>query len=141
MVPTVNSIRLARNRESGDACSHAQTDLVGDHRAVLLDNNPPAIIGYDEAVQIEIEAILHSGTVDLGDAPSAAPSKPTRSPIATSSYGVCRECLPRPRQTWTPSSFKSGVKPRFKAYPLDNRVADPNLNVCSQGFCLFLTRA
>jgi hypothetical protein len=36
---------------------------VGDHRAVLLDNNPPAIIGYDEAVQIEIEAILHSGTV------------------------------------------------------------------------------
>jgi hypothetical protein len=67
---------------------------VGDHRAVLLDNNPPAIIGYDEAVQIEIEAILHSGTVDLGDEPSAAPSKPTRSPIATSSCGVCRECLP-----------------------------------------------
>jgi hypothetical protein len=92
-------------------------------------------------VQIEIEAILHSGTVDLGDEPSAAPSKPTRSPIATSSCGVCRECLPRPRQTWTPSSFESGVKPRFKAYPLDNRVADPNLNVCSQDFGLFLTRA
>src|ERR1700730_13126029 len=37
--PTVNSIRLARNRESGDACSHgrnAQTDLVGSHRAVPI---------------------------------------------------------------------------------------------------------
>src|SRR5205807_6525563 len=107
VVPTVNSIRLARNRESGEVCSHAQTDLVGDHRAVLLDNNPPAIIGYDEAVQIEIEAILHSGTV-----------KAARSPIATSSRGVCRECLPRPQQTWTPSSFESGVKPRFKALPI-----------------------
>ena len=103
---------------------------MGDHRAVLLDNNPPAIIGYDEAVQIEIEAILHSGTV-----------KAPRSPIATSSYGVCRECLPLPRQIWTPSSFVSGAKPRFKAYSLDNRVADPNLNVCSQDFGLFLTRA
>jgi hypothetical protein len=60
---------------------------------------------------------------------------------ATSSCGVCRECLPRPRQTWTPSSFESGVKPRFKAYPLDNRVADPNLNVCAHDFGLFLTRA
>lgn len=39
VVPTVNSIRLARNRESGDACSHgrhAQTDLVGSHRAVPI---------------------------------------------------------------------------------------------------------
>jgi hypothetical protein len=38
-VPTVNSIRLARNRESGDACSHgrhAQTDLLGSHRAVPI---------------------------------------------------------------------------------------------------------
>jgi hypothetical protein len=36
-VPTVNSILLAQNRESGDAPAHggyAQTDLVGGHRAL-----------------------------------------------------------------------------------------------------------
>jgi hypothetical protein len=29
--------------------------------------------------------------------------------------GVCREYLPRPPQTWTPSSFCSGVSPRLSA--------------------------
>ena len=28
--------------------------------------------------------------------------------MATSSCGVCRECFPRPPQTWIPSSFDSG---------------------------------
>ena len=38
-VPTANSIRLARRRESDDALSDgrlAQTDMVGDHRAVPI---------------------------------------------------------------------------------------------------------
>jgi hypothetical protein len=70
-------------------------------------------------MQIEIEAVLHRGAVDLGDEParlaSAAPSNPTRSPIATSSCGVRLECLPRPPQTRTPSSPARGAKPRFNA--------------------------
>jgi phosphoenolpyruvate synthase/pyruvate phosphate dikinase len=40
-VPTVNSIRLALQRESDDALSHgrhAQTDLVGSHRAVPIES-------------------------------------------------------------------------------------------------------
>jgi hypothetical protein len=32
----------------------------------LLHNDPVAVVGDDEAVQIELEAILHSGTIDLG---------------------------------------------------------------------------
>src|SRR6202040_3377484 len=46
---------------------------------------------------------------------SAVPSKPTRSPISTSSCGVCREYFPRPPQTWIPSSRSNGVSPRFNA--------------------------
>ena len=46
---------------------------------------------------------------------SAAPSIPTRSPIAVSSNGVLRDCLPRPPQTWIPSSPESGSSPRFSA--------------------------
>jgi class 3 adenylate cyclase len=33
----------------------------------------------------------------------------------TSSCGVCREYLPRPPQTWMPSSFSRGANPRFSA--------------------------
>src|SRR5260370_31557550 len=32
----------------------------------LLYNDPMAVIGNDEPVQIELETVLHSGTVDLG---------------------------------------------------------------------------
>src|ERR1700758_2235816 len=35
--------------------------------------------------------------------------------METSSCGVCRECLPRPPQTWTPSSCSNGASPRFRA--------------------------
>ena len=31
----------------------------------LLYNHPVAVVGYDEPVQIELETVLHSGTVDL----------------------------------------------------------------------------
>ena len=33
----------------------------------LLDDDPAAVVGDDEAVQIEVEAVLHGGAVDLGD--------------------------------------------------------------------------
>jgi hypothetical protein len=85
----------------------------------LLDDNPLATVGHNEPVQIEIKAILHGGAIDLGDEPDriceCRPIKAHTLPIATSSRGVCRECLPRPPQTWIPSSFESGAKPRFKA--------------------------
>jgi hypothetical protein len=32
----------------------------------LLYNDPMAVVGNDEPVQIELETVLHSGTVDLG---------------------------------------------------------------------------
>ena len=37
----------------------------------LLHHDPFAVVGHDEAVQIEIEAVLHRGAVDLGDEPAA----------------------------------------------------------------------
>ena len=36
----------------------------------LLDDDPAAVVGDDEAVQIELEAVLHRGAVDLGDQPA-----------------------------------------------------------------------
>src|ERR1700691_3270574 len=36
----------------------------------LLDDDPFAVIGDDEAVKIKFEAILHGGAVDLGDKPA-----------------------------------------------------------------------
>ena len=36
----------------------------------LLDDRPMAVVGDDEAVQIEVESILDSGAVDLGHQPA-----------------------------------------------------------------------
>ena len=36
----------------------------------LLHDSPLTIIGHDEAVQIEIEAVLNRGAVDLGNQPA-----------------------------------------------------------------------
>src|SRR6516165_4605946 len=33
----------------------------------LLHDGPPAVVGYDEAVQVEVETILYGGAVDLGN--------------------------------------------------------------------------
>ena len=33
----------------------------------LLHDDPGAVVGDDEAVQVESEAVLHGGAVDLGD--------------------------------------------------------------------------
>src|SRR5688572_14792356 len=38
----------------------------------LLDNHPPRVVGDDESMQVEIEAVLHGGAVDLGDEPAGA---------------------------------------------------------------------
>ena len=46
----------------------ARLPLVAVH--ALLHDGPLAVIGDEEAVQIEIEAILHGGAVDLGDQPA-----------------------------------------------------------------------
>ena len=79
----------------------ARLALVAVH--ALLHHRPLAVIGDEEAVQVEIEAVLHGGAVDLGHKAAGAregrASKPMRSPSAASSSGVRRECLPRPPQT------------------------------------------
>ena len=36
----------------------------------LLYNDPVAVVGDDEAMQIKLEPVLHSGTVDLGYQPA-----------------------------------------------------------------------
>ena len=36
----------------------------------LLHHHPVAVVGDDEAVQIEVEAVLHRRAVDLGDQPA-----------------------------------------------------------------------
>ena len=33
----------------------------------LLHHRPVAVVGDDKAMQVEIEAVLHGGAVDLGD--------------------------------------------------------------------------
>ena len=42
---------------------------------------------------------------------SEGASRPRRQPSAVSSSGVLQECLPRPPQTWMPSSPGSGASP------------------------------
>ncbi len=91
--------------------------LVAIH--ALLHHDPFAVIGDDEAVQIEIEAVLHRGAIDLGDQLAGAHQilAVEAEPVAKvrSSSGVLRECSPRPPQTWMPSSLESGFSPRFRA--------------------------
>ena len=36
----------------------------------LLHDDPVAVVGDDEAVQVEVEAVLHRRAVDLGDQPA-----------------------------------------------------------------------
>ena len=48
----------------------ARLPLVAVH--ALLHDGPLAVVGDEEAVQVEIEAVLHGGAVDLGDQPAGA---------------------------------------------------------------------
>ena len=81
--------------------------LVAVH--ALLHHGPVAVVGDEEPVQVEIEAVLHGRAVDLGDEAAGAGEGMAhrsrcdrRAPLSSS--GVRRECLPRPPQTWMPSS-------------------------------------
>ena len=38
----------------------------------LLHDRPLAVVGHEEAVQIEVETVLHGSTVDLGNQPAGA---------------------------------------------------------------------
>ena len=38
----------------------------------LLHHDPVAVIGHDEAVQVQVEPILHRGAIDLGDQPAGS---------------------------------------------------------------------
>ena len=48
----------------------ARLSLVAVH--ALLHDRPLAVVGDEEAVQVEIEAILHGGAVDFGDEAACA---------------------------------------------------------------------
>ena len=77
----------------------------------LLHHHPVAVVGDDEAVQIEIEAVLHRGAVDLGDQPAgpgqrraveARRARRWRAARAGSAANACRArrrrgCRARPR--------------------------------------------
>src|SRR5262245_44422660 len=53
----------------------------------LLHNGPMTVIGHDKAVQVQVEPVLHRGTVDLGDEParrgecSAVEADPRAAPV------------------------------------------------------------
>jgi len=72
----------------------------------LLHDGPVAVVGHDEAVQVEVEPILHRRAVDLGDEP--ARRRQCRAikadPMSWSSSGVRRERALRPPHTWMPSA-------------------------------------
>src|ERR1700730_15440266 len=58
----------------------------------LLDYDPLAIIGHDESVQIEFEAILQGGAIDLGDEPACVRE---RRPVKSHPLPDCDKLLRR----------------------------------------------
>ena len=85
----------------------------------LLDHDPVAVVGDDEAVQVEIEAVLHGGAVDLGDEPArlrqrrrrSRPDRRSRSARAGSAANACRAR----RRRGCRARLCSGVSPRLSA--------------------------
>ena len=59
----------------------------------LLDHGPLAVVGDDEAVQVEVEAVLHGGTVDLGDQPARLRQGGA---VETDAFADCRQLVRRP---------------------------------------------
>ena len=114
-VRRLDEARRGPRRASGSA---ARCGVVAVH--ALLHHDPLAVVGDDEAVQVELEAVLHRGAVDLGDQP-ARPRQ--RRAVEAGAHrrsrrarpGVRREWRPRPPQTWRPSSPRRGASPRFSA--------------------------
>ena len=85
----------------------------------LLHHDPAPLVGDDEAVEVEIEAVLHRGAVDLGDQPARLGE---RRPVETDSFADFDEFLRRlPRISpaaaadVNPEFAASGFRPRFNA--------------------------
>ena len=57
-------------RSSGMPVIAPRLLLVAVH--ALLHHRPLAVVGHEEAVEVEIEAVLHGGAVDLGDQAACA---------------------------------------------------------------------
>ena len=80
MVGEVDDLALARPLDGGVRLVDKALQPLGEpviaarlpHLAVhtLLDHGPMAVVGDNETVQVEIEAVLHGGAVDLGDEPA-----------------------------------------------------------------------
>jgi len=81
-VPTVNSIRLACSRESGDASTHgrhARTDLVGGHRAVPIKGSLKLLsshVSADRQAHLENRQVnaMTRGQSQQGSGPPSAPT-------------------------------------------------------------------
>src|ERR1700733_3123512 len=64
--------------------------LVAVH--TLLHHRPLAVVGHEEAVEIEIEAVLHGGAVDLGDQPARAGESGA---VETDTFAECLQFVRR----------------------------------------------
>ena len=69
----------------------------------LLHDDPIAVVGDDEAVEVKVEAVLHGGAVHLGDQPARLRQRRAVEADARADVGqlrgVWREWRPRPPQT------------------------------------------
>lgn len=85
----------------------------------LLHNRPTAVIGYKEAVQIEVEAVLHRRAVDLGDEPACLRQGCPVKPHLRANLFQLGRCptgmIASPPHTCSPNSPASGFRPRFNA--------------------------
>ena len=85
----------------------------------LLDDHPAPVVGDDEAVQIEVEAVLHGGAVDLGDEPARGRERGAVEADSVADGDKLVRGLARMRAAsaadMRPSSPASGLSPRFKA--------------------------
>ena len=86
----------------------------------LLDDGPVAVVGDDEAVQVEVEAVLDGGAVDLRHQAArvgergAVKSDPLADRLRARAASFANACRGR-RRHGCPSSPDSGSRPRFSA--------------------------
>ena len=70
-------------------------------------------------MEIDLKAIRDGVVVHARGEPAGADQRVAievdASAILRSSWGVLRDCLPRPPQMYTPSSWARGLRPRFNA--------------------------
>src|ERR1700681_4627356 len=68
----------------------ARLPLVAIH--ALLNNRPFAFVGYEEAMQVKVKAVLYRGAVDFGHE-AACPRQ--RQPVNTDAFAECCQFLRR----------------------------------------------